>query len=359
MPGKYPAIIVLLNLLTFVAFSQPAKYSNEFLNVGAGARSIGMGRAFIATADDVTAAYWNPAGLVRLSGVHQAALMHAQYFAGIARFDYLGGASRLDDRSTVAITVLRYGVDDIPNTIDLIDSEGNIDYDRINRFSAADYALLLSYSRTSGIEGLDLGGNVKIIRRLIGEFASAWGFGIDLAAKYNVGNWVIGAVVRDATSTFNAWQFNSEELVIEVGDSLFNLPPDNSLEMTLPRLYFGLARSFPVNNKFSILAEINSSVTFDGRRSDIISGDLISMEPLLGLELNYGDLVFFRAGLGNLQRIDEFHGKKRVMADPSAGLGLHLGNFYLDYAISNISPRTISLYSNIFSVRYVFKRDEN
>ncbi len=352
-------ILLLLNLLTVVAFSQPAKYSNEFLNVGAGARSIGMGRAFVATADDVTAAYWNPAGLVRLSGVHQAALMHAQYFAGIARFDYLGGASRLDDRSAVAITLLRYGVDDIPNTVDLIDSEGNIDYDRINRFSAADYALLLSYSRASAIEGLDLGGNVKIIRRLIGEFASAWGFGIDLAAKYKTEKWVIGAVLRDATSTFNAWQFNSEELIIEVGDSLFNLPPDNSLEMTLPGLYIGLSRIFPVNKKFSILAEINSSFTFDGRRSDVISGDIISMEPLLGLEFNYGNLVFFRAGLGNMQRINEFHGQKRVTADPSAGLGLHLGNFYLDYAISNISPRTISLYSNIFSVRYVFRRDEN
>jgi hypothetical protein len=347
-------LFTLLNLVSFTGFTQSAKYSNEFLNVGIGARSIGMGNAFVATADDVTAAYWNPAGLVRLSGRHQASLMHAQYFAGIAKFDYLGVATLLDDNSALGISLLRYGVDDIPNTIELIDNEGNFDYDRISRFSAADYALLLSYSRSSAIEGLDLGGNLKIIRRLIGEFASSWGFGVDFAARLSYNKWVFGAVIRDATSTFNAWQFNGEKLVIEAGDSVFNLPPDNSLELTLPRLHIGVARSFPVSGKIAILAEINAAFTFEGRRAAVLSSDLIGLEPVLGVELNYGDVVYFRTGLGNLQRITEFHGKKRFLADPSVGLGLHLGSFYLDYAMSNISPRAISLYSNIFSVRYVF-----
>ena len=322
--------------------------------MGVGARSIGMGKAFIASADDVTAAYWNPAGLASLDGNHQASLMHAQYFAGIAKFDYLGAGTRLDEKSALGISLLRFGVDDIPNTTELIDSDGNLDYDRISSFSVADYALLLSYSRSSAIEGLDLGGNAKIIRRMVGEFANAWGFGVDLAVRYKVDNWILGAVLRDATSTFNAWQFNGEALIIEVGDSLFNQPPDNSLELTLPRFHLGAARGFTLSEKISLLTEINISFSFEGKTAALVSSSFIGTDPVMGLEVNYGNLVFLRTGLGNLQRITEFGGEKRLLADPSAGLGLHLGSFFLDYAMSNISPRTISMYSNIFSIRYVF-----
>ncbi len=346
--------IILLNFLSVSILGQSAKYSNEFLNVGIGARSLGMSRAFIASADDVTAGYWNPAGMVSMQGRHQAALMHAQYFAGIAKFDYLGAGTRLDDKSALGISVLRYGVDDIPNTIDLIDSDGNLDYDRISSFSVADYAMLLTYSRQSPIEGLDIGGNLKIIRRMVGEFASAWGFGIDVAGRYSIGSWIFGAVLRDATSTFNVWQFNEENLLIEVGDSIFNRPPDNSLELTIPRVYLGVSRSFELTGKLSLLAELNASVAFEGRSAAILSSGFAGAEPVAGLEINYGNLVFFRAGVGNVQRITEFGGQKRIVADPSAGLGLHLGNFHLDYAMSNISPQTISLYSNIFSIKYVF-----
>jgi hypothetical protein len=340
-----------------VSFSQSAKYSNEFLNVGVGARSLGMGKAFIASADDITAAYWNPAGMVNIEGKYQAGLMHAQYFAGIAKFDYMGAATSVDEKSTLGLSILRYGVDDIPNTIDLIDNDGNIDYDRISSFSVADYAVLLTYSRRSPVEGLDVGGNLKIIRRVVGEFASAWGFGADIAARYNVDKWTFGAVMRDVTSTFNVWKFNEDNLVIEVGDSVFNQPPENSLELTVPRLYVGVSRNFQITEKISLLAEINGSVTFEGRTASLLSSRFIGTEPVAGLEVNYDDIVFFRAGMSNLQQVKGFEGEKRLIADPSVGLGLHLGSFYLDYAMTNISPQTITLYSNIFSVRYVFGRD--
>ena len=41
----------------------------------------------------------------------------------------------LDDRSTIAISLIRFGVDDILNTTQLIDNQGNIDYNRISLFS--------------------------------------------------------------------------------------------------------------------------------------------------------------------------------------------------------------------------------
>jgi hypothetical protein len=45
-------------------------------------------------------------------------------------------------------------MDNIPNTIDLIDNDGNIDYDRITTFTAADHAFLISYARKMKVPGL-------------------------------------------------------------------------------------------------------------------------------------------------------------------------------------------------------------
>jgi len=43
-----------------------AKYAGEFISTGVGGRALAMGGAFVAVANDVTAGYWNPAGLSRI-----------------------------------------------------------------------------------------------------------------------------------------------------------------------------------------------------------------------------------------------------------------------------------------------------
>ena len=101
------------------------KYSNEFLNIGVDAAALGMSNAVVATTDDVNSGYWNPAGLVYLED-NQLSLMHASYFANIANYNYLAYAMPLDDRSAVGISVIRFGVDDILDTTQLIDDQGNI-----------------------------------------------------------------------------------------------------------------------------------------------------------------------------------------------------------------------------------------
>src|SRR5690606_13896393 len=121
-----------------------------------------------------TAAYWNPAGLTGLEGRLDMGLMHAEYFASIAQYDYAAAAMPIDAVSTAGVTLIRFGVDDILDTSELIDQDGNVNYDRIKKFSAADYALLLSYARKhSRWDGVSYGGNVKIIYRGIGDFAKA------------------------------------------------------------------------------------------------------------------------------------------------------------------------------------------
>src|SRR4051794_16539502 len=75
------------------------KYSNEFLNIGVGARAFGMSNVQTAIANDVTAAYWNPAGLLNIKSKYEVALMHSEYFAGIAKYDYAGFATQVDSQS--------------------------------------------------------------------------------------------------------------------------------------------------------------------------------------------------------------------------------------------------------------------
>jgi hypothetical protein len=347
-------LFFLLVFISHYVWGQAPKYSNEFLSVGVGARALAMGNSVIANTNDATSGYWNPAGLTSLETDFDASLMHAEYFAGIAKYDYLGAAMVLDSIQYVGVSIIRFGVDDIPNTTDLIDKEGNIDYDRISKFSAADYAFLFSYARKSQIKGLSYGANVKVIYRNIGKFAHAWGFGLDAGAQYKSNKWKYGILIRDITSTFNAWTFNEEELIVETNDSIFNYAPDNSLEITLPRLLLGVSRDFPIYNKFTGLAEVDLDVTFDGQRHVLIEGDPISIDPHIGIEINYNKLAFLRFGLGNFQQVVEFDNKESMTFQPNFGIGIQFKGFSIDYALTDIGDNSLALYSNIFSIRYSF-----
>ena len=172
----------ILSALMLVSFcfnlSAAPKYSNEFLSLNVGARQMAMGGASVATSNDIYSTYWNPAGLTELKSDMQLGAMHNEYFAGMSKHDYLGAAFRVSDSTVFAVSMIRFGVDNIPNTLELYDEQGNIRYERIKSFSAVDYAFVGSLARKSTlIPGLQLGANLKIIRRIIGEFGSTWGFG--------------------------------------------------------------------------------------------------------------------------------------------------------------------------------------
>ncbi|PKQ65762.1 hypothetical protein BZG02_01780 [Labilibaculum filiforme] len=329
-------------------------YSNEFLSIGVGARSFGMGNATIASQNNVEASYWNPANLVDLKTKFDVSVMHAEYFGGLSAYDYLGFGMKINEKSAVGLSLFRYGVDDIPNTLELIDKDGNIRYDLVTTFSAADYAFLFSYSRKTRIEGLSVGGNVKIIYRHTGDFASAYGFGFDLAGTYRKGKWRMGAVLRDATSTFNAWVFKTGDLE-EVFELTGNEIPENSTEITLPRLILAVSREFTVSDKFSVVTEFDMDMTFDGQRNVLIQGDPISIDPHLGWEVSYKQFLFLRAGVSNFQEETDFDQTKSWTFQPNLGLGICYKNFRLDYALTDIGDQSIAKYSNVFSLSYAFE----
>ncbi len=349
---KYSLIFLIISQLTFgQAFRS---FSNEFLNLGVDAAAFGMGKAVIASSQDVNSIYWNPAGLTAVDDF-QGALMHAEYFQGIGKYDYIGFAKPINDESTFAISLIRFGVDNILNTTELIDNQGNINYNKISLFSAADYAFNIAYARKILLNGLSLGVNAKIVRRKIGDFASSWGFGLDAALQYQTANnWMLGLMIRDITTTFNAWSIDQDEF-----DKIQNaIPGENqeqpeSLELTKPKIQLGIAKSFELFRDFKLLAEIDLYTRL-AQTNDIISTSFLSIEPAAGFQIDYLNIVYLRAGVNNFQNFIEIDGSESLSFEPNFGVGFRYKGIQVDYALANIGGASGTLYSNVFSVKFDF-----
>lgn len=347
-------LVLFLISTQLITAQSVRKYSNEFLNIGVDAAAFGMSKAVVATSNDVNSVYWNPAGLVNVKN-YEGAIMHAEYFEGIAKYDYAAFAMPIDDKSAVGISIIRFGVDDILNTTELIDSEGNIDYNRISLFSAADYALNLSYARNLNIEGLNVGLNTKIIRRIIGEFATSWGFGLDAGVQYEKNSWKYGLMLRDITTTYNSWSIDKKEF-----EKIQNAIPDQNQELpetteiTLPKAQIGVARKFNISKDFNLLSELDLNMRFT-KTNDIISSDVVSVDPALGFQLDYTDLVYLRAGIGNIQKELQFDATTETSMQPNFGVGFKYRGIQIDYALTNIGSVGAALYSNVFSIKVDFE----
>jgi hypothetical protein len=320
------------------------------MNIGVDAAALGMSNAVTASSNDVNSGYWNPAGLIGLED-KQVALMHASYFANIAQYDYAAFATPIDDQSAWGISMIRFGVDNILNTTQLIDNQGNIDYNRISLFSTADYGMTFSYARKLQLPGFQYGVNAKVIRRVIGKFASSWGFGFDVGIQFERNDWKFGLMFRDITTTYNVWSIDEAEynsIKDAIGGQNQELPENT--EITLPKAQLGLSKKFEFHNDTSLLAAANLNMSF-AKTNDIFSTDVLSIDPALGFEYGYTDLVFIRAGVGNFQNVVQIDNTKKVGFQPNIGLGFKYKGIQIDYALTDLGDQSAALYSNIFSVK--------
>ena len=319
------------------------------MNIGVDAAAFGMANAVTASTANVNSGYWNPAGLIALEN-NQLSLMHASYFANIASYDYGAFAMPLDDRSAVAISIIRFGVDDILNTTQLIDDQGNIDYSRISLFSTADYGVTFSYARALQLDGLNIGVNAKVIRRIIGDFASSWGFGLDIGLQFNKNDWQFGLMARDITTTFNAWAINEEKFAeIQGAIEGQNQELPETTEITIPKLNLGMSRKFIFHYDYALLTEIDLNFRF-AETNDLVSTSFTNFTPALGLEFGYLDMIFIRAGMGNFQNITQLDGNEAIGFQPNIGVGFKYKGIQIDYALTDLGDQSAALYSNIFSV---------
>lgn len=343
-------VFVAITLLFSIVLSGQTtrKYSNEFMNIGVDAAAFGMSSAVVASTGNVNSGYWNPAGLVHIKD-NQLGLMHASYFANIAQYDYVGFAMPIDSVSAFAVSMLRFGVDDILDTTQLIDEEGNVNYDNINLFSAADYGFVFSYARKPAIEGLSYGANAKIIRRIIGDFASSWGFGFDIGLQYQRNNWNFGLMLRDITTTFNTWRID-EDIFDDVSSEIPEQELPETTEITIPKIQFGVSRTFIFKEEYSLTAELDLNMRF-AKTEDLISSSFVSITPAAGFEFSYINMAFLRAGIGNFQNTTDLSGSESLSFQPNIGIGFKYKGIQIDYALTDIGDQSTAIYSNVFSLK--------
>ena len=206
--------------------------------------------------------------------------------------------------------------------------------------------------------GLQLGANAKVVHRSVGKFANAWGFGLDAGAQYMRGRWQFGLMLRDVTSTFNAWTYNSE-LLKDVYSQTGNEIPESSLEVSLPRAILGAARKFRFSERLHALLALDVVTTFDGKRNTLVKSEVASLDPQMGLELAYHDLVFLRAGVGQFQQEINYDGSGYTTFRPNGGVGVKIDKVTIDYALTNIGSQASAPYSHVFSLKVnLNKKDE-
>lgn len=350
------------------SYSQTRNYSNEFLAIGVDAASFGKSNAVVASVNNVNAAYWNPAGLTKLKN-KQVSLMHASYFANIANYDFGAYAQPLDNNSALAVSVVRFGVDDILDTRQLIANDGSIGtrFDNLPRFSSADYAFTVSYARTPFNKNFSYGINAKVVRRIIGDFASSWGFGLDVGLQGKIDKYSYGIIVRDITTTFNSWQIDDDIFNNDIEENPSNEAGrennNNALdaqeapektEITIPSIQAGIARNFTYRRDLSINVEANINMRF-AESNDIISSSAFSVSPSLGFEMGYKKFVFLRGGVGNFQKSIQFNQSEELSFQPNFGVGFHYKGVSIDYALTDIGDQSTAEFSNIFSLVFDWK----
>ena len=331
-----------------------SKYSNEFMNIGVDAASISMSGAVTSSINDVNSGYWNPAGLTAVKQ-GEISLMHSNYFANIANYNYIAYAKPIDSQSAIGFSMIRFGVDDILDTTQLIDDQGNINYDRINLFSAVDYGFIISYARKMLTKEISYGINTKVIRRIIGDFATSWGFGLDIGIQLKTSNnWRFGLMARDISTTYNSWSINETRLNdIQNAIDGQNQEIPNSTEVTMPKIQLGVSKLHKINYDYSLLTSFDLIMKFEQNNS-LISTEFISINPAIGLQVDYINNVFLRLGIGNFQNEMDFENSTNLTFQPNFGVGFKLRDIEIDYAFTDIGDQSVALYSNIFSLKVDF-----
>ena len=309
---RYGKVLVALLVLApaAVAGTGVAKYAGEFISLGVGGRALGLGGAYVALGNDVTSGYWNPAGLARIA-YPQVTLMHDERFGSLVNYDYGAVAFPLGPQSSIGVSLVRLGVDDIPDTRNAgVDVNGNLTYDpaqfsrvdpdRVTYFNAADWALYLTYARAYS-ENFSYGANVKLIRRELGDH-SATGIGFDVGVWYTpFENLLLGANLQDVTTTFLAWDTGTNELV--------------SPTMKVGSAYLIEA----LGGRFA--PAVDFDVRFENRRSAASLAHVgpVSVDLHAGMEFQFKDLIALRVGYSDIKQL-------------TLGAGVHLPKLNIDYS---------------------------
>ena len=313
------------------------KYAGEFMAIGVGGRPLGMGGAYVAIANDVTAAYYNPAGLAQIN-YPEISLMHDERFGSLVNYDYAGVAIPYGKDMSFGVSIMRLGVDGIPNTQGaLIDQNtgavitdinlpsARLDYSKITEFSDQDWAFYFTFAKRHS-EQLYYGANVKLIYRSIAGY-SAYGIGFDVGAWYKLfQNFSLGANLQDVTTTLVAWSTGRNELIT-------------------PTAKVGVAYHLNFLGG-EITPALDFNIKFEDRQfaSEFHLGP-VSFDMMTGFEYNFKNLFMVRAGYNDVKQF-------------TIGAGIKLPKLNIDYSFARFSQSQLESLPDTHRISLILTLEE-
>ncbi len=310
-------------------FRKVGAAGGEFLRIAVGARANGMAGAFAGVSNDITALYFNSAGIVDIQG-YAANVSYSQWFGGYSH-QYLAGVIPVADKYRAGLSITSFTSGDIPLTT--VEDENRLG----NSYSISDFALSGSFAGFL-TEQFSFGVSLKYVQNGISSL-SASGVFVDVGTMYRFGGYRVGFSISNLGSTM---QFSGQNLNIKADmvrelqyqkldasllSSPFNVPLSFKAGIACEALseWFGMYESRP---------DLGMSQARDHRL--VVAADFETLSDVpeqaaIGVEYMWNDLLALRAGY-------------RVGTDQfklSGGIGIHYigGGFdgSLDYAMQPTS----------------------
>lgn len=308
--------LVLAAPLPTLAQSKVGTTAASFLEIGVGARSLAMGEASAAAAEDVTAMYWNPAGLVR--GGSAVTFQYTEWFAETA-LQYAGGTVDLGANGSIGVQA--YVMDSGEMEVTTLEFEDGLG----ETFRVRDLSLGLSYARYLTTT-FALGGTFKYIRSSIWRMSSS-AVALDLGVQYTTP--FDGVRLGFSISNFGGEMELEGDNVTERIDLDPTTAGDNDgILANLDTRSWDLPLIFRIGVAYDVLQTANTRVLVT---SDALYPNNNNPYVNLGTEIGYRDFFFVRGGYSNLFLTDPYgQGHLRL------GFGLRAADtIQVDYAFAD------------------------
>ncbi len=322
----WPLLVLLLIANSTTTYGQLTRdVSNvgttaaPFLEIGVGARAIGMGGAFVATANDASTLYWNPAGLINLKRP-EIIFVHTRWLADI-NYDFAGVVIPVGKFGTLGASLTSLSMDEMMVRTEL-QPEGTGEY-----FEVGDLALAVSYAFRL-TDRFSIGFNAKYIYQKIWK-ETANGFAVDVGTLFVTG--LKGLRIGASLTNFGTdMKMSGDNLLVYHDIDPYKMGNNDRIfaelrtdKWPLPLLFqFGLAMELFQNRLHRLTVATDAMHPIDNAES-----------MNLGFEYGFREQFFLRGGYRNLFLKDGEEGF-------TLGAGFlirFLGNFQikLDYAYAD------------------------